>query len=66
MIFKLYFKYTIETDDVGKAINEVHGHGIVVRTHTEGGKTHVFVAAQEAVEGAKASEVSEAAVLKIG
>jgi hypothetical protein len=61
-----YFKYTIETDNVHKAVNDVHGHGIVVRTHTEGGKTHVYVAAEKAAEGAKASEVSESDVHKIG
>ena len=61
-----YFKYTIKTDDPHKAIAETRGHGIVVRTHTEGGQTHVYVAAERAAEHTQADEVSESDVTKIG
>ena len=64
-----YYKYTIHTDDAQKAIGEVQGHGVVVRTHTEGGVTHVYVTADKAAGHAAkhtAQEVQEADVLKIG
>ena len=65
-----YYEYTIDTDDPAEAVRQVSEHGIVVRTHSEGKKTRVYVAAERAAKSAKglqpAHEVSEADVLKIG
>ncbi len=61
---KRYFKYTFETSDSSEAIRRVGLHGVIVRTDTQGGRTDVYVAADDTREDAAVppTEVSEADV----
>jgi hypothetical protein len=63
-----YFKYTVPTGDRREALRQVGGHGRVLRVHTKGGRTDVYVAAERAGQrgGVSPSEVSLEDVKRIG
>jgi hypothetical protein len=63
-----YFRYSVKAEEMHHAVAEGSAHGLIVRTHTEGGQAHVYVASDRAAENPKIkpSEVSESDVTKIG
>jgi hypothetical protein len=67
-----YHEHTLQGEhaqaDVHKALGTALGDGVIVRTHTEGGTTKVYVAggSGKGAEGATVREVSEADVTRIG
>jgi hypothetical protein len=63
-----YFKYSVKAEQMNDALTEAGAHGLIVRTHVEGGQAHVFVAAEGPAENAKfkPTEVSEKDIIKVG
>ena len=67
MAFK-YYEHTLQGEqaaaDVHKALGAAIGDGVIVRTHTQGGITKVYVAGGSGKDagGASAREVSESDV----
>lgn len=55
-----YFKYSVPSSDPRQAVRQVGGHGRLLRVHTQGERTDVYLAAEEARErgGISPTEVS--------
>jgi len=66
-----YYEHTLQGEhshaDVHNALGTALGDGVIVRTHTEGGTTKVYVAGGSGKDaaGAAVREVSEADVTRI-
>jgi len=72
MMAHKYYEHTLQgehaPDEVHKALGAALGDGLIVRTHTEGGITKVYVAggSGKGDAGAAVREVSESDVTQIG
>lgn len=72
-----YYRYTLQGElsatDAQRSLGEAASQGTIVRVDNMGGQTHVYLASRVAMNmkaplsgGAKAAEVSESEVTKIG
>jgi hypothetical protein len=66
-----FYLYTLQghhADDVHAALGTALNDGVIVRTHTQGGVTKVYVAggSGKGPAGSEAVEVSESDVTKLG